>query len=65
MRKWKIALLALAMVSAPQLANAQATEKLAKVEVTAPYLKAGEIPVEMFFKRAQFTGMCYRQTEAN
>ena len=49
MRYWKSVLLALSVMSTPLVANAQATEKLAKVEVTAPYSKAGEIPVEMFF----------------
>ena len=57
MRNWKIVLLALAVIGAPPIASAQTTEKPAKVEAIAPFMKAGEIPVEMFFKRAQFTGM--------
>lgn len=57
MRNWKMGLIALIAISSSQTVSAQATEKLAKVEVSAPYMKAGEIPVETFFKRPQYTGM--------
>lgn len=38
-------------------ANAQATQQMKPVEVTVPYLQAGKIPVETFYKRAEFTQM--------
>ena len=57
MRNWKIALIALFAAGSPLVGTAQSVEKLARAEVSAPYLKAGEIPVETFFKRPQFTGM--------
>jgi dipeptidyl aminopeptidase/acylaminoacyl peptidase len=51
----KKTLVALSVAFAAFTVNAQSPQKLDKVTVTAN--KASEIPVETFFKRAQYTGM--------